>query len=96
MPFGAAPANVGRSACITRVHRYLPLSRHAPRALKRLARRLLPAADGGRRAALSKTDAKFIEATYAVSNLRTEGLLTRLGRDSGNLEAEERDMRCAR
>ena len=84
MPFDAPPANVGREAGITRVHRYLPSSRHAPRALKRLALRLL-AFGGGRQVALSKKDAQFIEAFYAVSNLRTEELLTRLDRDSGNL-----------
>ena len=78
MPFDAPPANVGREAAVTWLHRYLPATGHAPAALKRLARPLLRSWSGGEPAALSNQDRRFLEATYAVSNQRTERLLARL------------------
>ncbi len=83
MPFDAPPANVGREAAVARLHRYLPATRHAPEALKRLARPLLRSWTGGQLAALSKQDRRFLEAHYAVSNQRTERLLAQLDAGAG-------------
>ena len=78
MAFNAPPANVGRDAAVIWLHRHLPLTRHAPEGLKRLAKRLLRASAGAHPTALTTEDRRFVEAYYAVSNMRTERLLARL------------------
>ncbi len=77
MDYQGAPANVGRSALVTSLHARAPWAGNLPGPLRNLAKsvvnQLSPHAKG---ASLSESERRFIKATFAASNLRTEALLT--------------------